>query len=305
MRILIWIFHTGEARRVCGLRLFWGDKQSTQKYLTYILHSEIWEGFTKPLCGESSPFNSPNFNCRGFCLLEKGELMRQCWWHLVMIIWAGDFVYKAHPYSISAGCPRRHHSCSPAGKALPSQQLFCSNCTLTTLLQGIYTGKHSGCAGWQSLKSTALAYWSRNSYFLSHNYVCFASGLHNSYSKSFGISQGSLFPKLSNHWGFLLTLFPDFAEGQSPVSCIWMALLQHLVCLMRGPGLQQLLVSRDQSMLWAAAAISWSFNALKSLGIISSKWKNLVSDVSAYMCKYVYVCIYTHIFIGEKRSDEQ
>lgn len=94
-------------------------------------------------------------------------------------------------------------------------QLFCSNCTLTTLLQGIYTGKHSECAGWESLKSTALAYWSRNSYFLPHNYFCFASGLHNSHSKSFGVSQGSLIPKISNHWVFFAP-FPWFCWESEP-----------------------------------------------------------------------------------------
>lgn len=135
-------------------------------------------------------------------------------------------------------------------------QLFCSNCTLTTLLQGIYTGKHSECAGWESLKSTALAYWSRNSYFLPHNYFCFASGLHNSHSKSFGVSQGSLIPKISNHCFFCC----PFSLILLRVRALWAVSEWHLVCLTRGPGLQQLLVSRDQSMLWAAAAISWSFN---------------------------------------------
>ena len=175
--------------------------------------------------------------------------------------------------SISAGCPRSYCWCWPVlglwVRHWPAQ----SSTLLITFLQGICisTGKHVGAAGQESLKTWALDYWSRNSYFLPCNYICFATGLHNSRFKSFGTRQVFFFFKFSNHCSFypfsltFLGLRPLWPAPDRTAAAPSLRLVR-VLGKTPGPGCSllqtalQLLGSRDQqSTLCATPAIFWSY----------------------------------------------
>lgn len=144
---------------------------------------------------------------------HMGKALRFCGCRL---FWGGKQRtdrYVWCPSSYLCGCRR-----SSLGKALASPGYFSSSWSFATFWQGVclFAGKHIGAAGQESLKPIALDYWSRNSHFLLHNYICFAPGLHNSLFKSFGARQGSVLSKLSNHCS-ILSPFPYFPGGTRPL----------------------------------------------------------------------------------------